>query len=90
MNQPFNPYGPNRPMQHWQGYGPGQFPMHPPGGQMPFYPMQGQQRPPIPSLLMHFQKEDGKLDFDKMFATAGHVTNTVKQISPLFKMFGPK
>lgn len=68
-------------------YGPPKMP------QNPYNLMQQQPKPPkqgLQNLLYHFQTQDGQLDFEKMFNTANQVSQTVKQISPLFQLFYPK
>ncbi|WP_461180518.1 YppG family protein [Virgibacillus kimchii] len=48
-------------------------------------------RPPIKpagGIMSNFQKEDGKVDIDKMLGTVGQMANTYHQVSPIFKQFG--
>lgn len=44
-------------------------------------------QPPMNSLISYFHDNEGKLDLNKMLSTVGQVSNTVKQVSPLFKQF---
>ncbi|WP_438824382.1 YppG family protein [Bacillus sp. JJ1533] len=47
-----------------------------------------QSRPSnTPSLLSHFQTQDGKLDFNKITSTAGQMRKVYSQVSPLLSMF---
>lgn len=45
-------------------------------------------QPPMHSLVSYFHDKDGNLDLNKMLSTVGQLSNTVKQVSPLFKQFG--
>jgi hypothetical protein len=82
------PMPPRMPMQQRPP-----FPMNNAQGmpfQPPYPPAQPGPRPPFHGVLNHFKKEDGKLDFDKMFATANQVSGVVKQVSPIFQLFKAK
>lgn len=65
--------------------------------QAPSYPVQpfspnhiqsNQMQPPMNPFYAYFKDKDGNLDINKMMVTVGQFSNTVKQVSPLFKQFG--
>lgn len=60
--------------------------------QPPLFPAQAYShkpiQPPMNSLVSYFHDKDGNLDLNKMLSTVGQVSNTIKQVSPLFKQFG--
>lgn len=89
MDHSYNPYQWNQPpfkqqQIPYQAWMPQQ-PMNPPGG-FGGYPNVPKQQP-FQTIMNNFKKEDGQLDFDKMFGTVNQVSQTFKQISPLFALF---
>lgn len=66
---------------------------------MPLFPQRPPQRPQAPrspitpggsaksNLLSQFQKDDGKLDFDKLTGTGKQVMDLYSQVSPMITKF---
>ncbi|WP_371859594.1 YppG family protein [Tenuibacillus multivorans] len=50
-------------------------------------PPQGSQTPARPNLISQFQTPDGKLDFNKISATAHQVKQIYNQVNPLITQF---
>lgn len=76
MNQ--QPHPPNHPnMPYYQG-----------NWQPHYQGMQTNQKSATKNVIGYFQNDEGKFDFDKVMNTAGQISNTYQQVSPLVKGIG--
>lgn len=56
--------------------------------QPPYQGMATGQKSTTKNVMGYFQNDEGKFDFDKVMNTAGQISNTYQQVSPLVKGIG--
>lgn len=90
QRRPHHPFGPYPKHQQPPYYPPHMFyqmpHMKPPH---PYMNPGANAKPPLQNIIQQFQKEDGQIDIDKVLTTANQVGATVKQLSPILKLFKP-